>query len=152
MAKYFFIFFTPSDTFQIISTSQNLTRKSMQCYFFSVPCEQLHITHCKYLACTIVWTERLQLFLHKKCFLPPCRNSLPWCYLPLVKRDTLLPAGHQPGEHPPPAWHSQYQADASNSAGNASHCCRSDVLDTPCTCQEINILKNSEVSKGHILD
>lgn len=99
--------FSPSDPFQILSTLQKLTAKSVQYLLFIIlvfHVEKLHITHYKRLSGTIIQTERLQLFL-QKYFLPPtCRNISPCCSLPLPKQHTPLAACGAPvREHLPPA-------------------------------------------------
>lgn len=104
--------FSPSDTFQIFSTSQKLTRKSVHLFFVILV---LHVRNCVWLITNV---SHAQLFALRGCsfscvsifFLPPCRNILPCCCLPLAKWGTLLPAGNQPGEHLPPVWHSQHHS------------------------------------------
>lgn len=67
-----------SDTFQILQASQKWSRKAviLVFHYFEVPCEKLHVTCYKSLSHAIIWPERLQLFLHKKHFLPPTLQEL----------------------------------------------------------------------------
>lgn len=99
--------FSPSDTFQIFSTSQKLTRKSVQYLVFITL-----VFHVRTRVLLITNVSRAQSFGLGGCrfscirsifFLPPCRNIFPCRHLPLAEGDTSLPAGHQPGEHVPSA-------------------------------------------------
>lgn len=135
---------SPSNTFQVFSNSQKMTRKSVQYLVFIILV--FHVSNCVLLTANV---SRAQLFGLRggrfsciKYFLPPTPQE----HLALLFSawDTSLPTRHQPGEHPPSAWRSQYHlpcADASNLAGNASHCCQPDVLDSPCVSQ-VDIFKH----------
>lgn len=122
-----------SDTFQIFPTSQKWTRKAVIFVFhcFEVPCEKLNATQYKSLLHTIILPERLQLFLHRKHFLPPpCRtrclvaicllpNGAPCC-LWGIRQGNTFPCSDTP--------HPTCQAAAGNWAGKASQCCPEHAL------------------------
>lgn len=99
--------FSPADPFQILSTLQELTTKSVQYLLFIILV--FHVRSCILLITNVSQAQlfrlRLQLFLQKKYFLPPtCRNISPCCSLPLPKQDTPLAAcGALVREHLPPA-------------------------------------------------
>jgi len=76
--------FSPSDTFQIFSISEKLTRKPVQYLFFIILV--FHVRNCVLL---ITDVSCVQLFGLSGCsfsclrsifFLPPCRNMLPCCW------------------------------------------------------------------------
>lgn len=105
--------------------------------YFEVPSEKLHVTHYKSFSHTIIWPERLQLFLLRSIFckeaFSPSHHAGTCCLVAIC----LLPNGapcclwdiSQGNIFPWSDTHNPTcQAAAGNWAGNASQCCPKHAL------------------------